>query len=111
VSSVVYHSAADLHEAAYTGRLATYGGGGFNVSMPLSRSPLSVRAMIDNMFLQPTEWTSEATRAMFIDFTTYNANVNLFCFVRYLTLLLVHTHARARTQRIVTATFHFCSSS
>jgi len=28
-------------------------------------------------------WIDRGTRAVFIDFTVYNANINLFCVVRY----------------------------
>ena len=33
--------------------------------------------------LKDNLWIDRATRAVFIDFTVYNANINLFCVVRY----------------------------
>jgi len=34
-------------------------------------------------------WIDRGTRAVFVDFTVYNANINLFCVVRYKSALLI----------------------
>lgn len=33
-------------------------------------------------FLRQNGWLTRGTRVVFIDFSTYNANVNLFCIIR-----------------------------
>ena len=33
--------------------------------------------------LKENLWLDRGTRAVFIDFTVYNANINLFCVIRY----------------------------
>jgi len=33
--------------------------------------------------LKEYRWLDRGTRALFIDFTVYNANINLFCVIKY----------------------------
>jgi hypothetical protein len=55
-----------------------YGGGGYivNLSLDQATSLAIIQTLMDNL------WIDRATRAIFIDLTVYNANINLFCQVR-----------------------------
>uniref|UniRef100_A0A8W8HNY2 Polycystic kidney disease protein 1-like 2 n=1 Tax=Magallana gigas TaxID=29159 RepID=A0A8W8HNY2_MAGGI len=72
-----HRSSWSLKTIPYEGTLATYSGGGYtvlldgNVSQSLS--------MIQD--LQDSSWIDHRTRAVFVEFTTYNANIKLFCVV------------------------------
>ena len=72
-----YKTAQDLHEVAFTGMLATYSGGGFVIPLPDDKQSIDALFDMDN-----SGWITNETRAIFIDFVTYNANMNLFAFVR-----------------------------
>ena len=74
---LVYKKAKDLREMPFTGMLATYSGGGFVMSLPDDKQ--SIEALFD---VDKSGWITNETRAIFIDFVTYNGNMNLFCFVR-----------------------------
>jgi hypothetical protein len=63
---------------SYWGKLATYGGGGFIQNLALSKDESA--DIIDD--LRRNLWINRGTRVVFIDFTVYNANVNLFCVVK-----------------------------
>ena len=55
-----------------------YGGGGYVRNLGLTQQDTTdiINYLKDNL------WIDRATRAVFIDFTVYNANINLFCQVR-----------------------------
>ena len=55
-----------------------YGGGGYVAE--LSRDKDGTIEIIQD--LKDNLWITRGTRVVFIDFTVYNANVNLFCQVR-----------------------------
>ncbi|XP_041506459.1 polycystic kidney disease protein 1-like 2 [Microtus oregoni] len=59
------------------GKLTVYGGGGYVVSLGTDRQNASriLQYLFDN------SWLDTLTRAVFVEFTVYNANVNLFCIV------------------------------
>ena len=75
-----YSAATALKEEPYWGRLAVYGGGGYTQLLP-NTSAAFYQVLIQ---LQVDEWIDAGTRAVFVDFTTYNANVNLFAVTRSL---------------------------
>lgn len=77
--SFIYKSADQLEESPYTGYLATYEGGGFNVQLPMNK--ISAQQVIQSLISH--NWIDRATRAVFLGFETYNANVDLFGSVRY----------------------------
>ncbi|NXU75077.1 PK2L2 protein, partial [Oreotrochilus melanogaster] len=60
------------------GSVGLYRSGGYIFTLPKSKQK-SVEKLI---FLKHNEWLTQGTRVIFIDFSTYNANVNLFCIVR-----------------------------
>ncbi len=55
-----------------------YDGGGY--VMNLGKDVSSTLDIIG--YLKSNLWIDRATRAVFVDFTVYNANINLFCQVR-----------------------------
>jgi len=68
-----------LDGTSYTGEISDYGGGGYTQVLPATHREAAeaIQSLKDNL------WVDRATRAVFIDFTVYNANINLFCVVRY----------------------------
>ncbi|KFW01355.1 Polycystic kidney disease 2-like 2 protein, partial [Eurypyga helias] len=62
----------------YWGAIGLYSGGGYMFTLPKSKQE-SVEKLV---FLRRNGWLTRGTRVVFIDFSTYNANINLFCVVR-----------------------------
>lgn len=73
-----YQSEADLGGSTHAGELATYSGGGYVQNLGKTKSV--TQETIEYLFTE--SWITRGTRALFIDFTVYNANVNLFCVIR-----------------------------
>ncbi|KAK2098820.1 Polycystic kidney disease 2-like 1 protein [Saguinus oedipus] len=73
-----YHSQDELGGSSHWGRLTSYSGGGYYLDLPGSRQA-SAEALRD---LQEGLWLDRGTRVVFIDFSVYNANINLFCVLR-----------------------------
>ncbi len=84
-TSVVYlfrwtwRSQAESKSEGVSGTIAYYTGSGYYLDLGTTR-PES-EAMLKELF--EGLWTDEATRAIIIDFTLYNANLNLFCIGQY----------------------------
>lgn len=91
--SWTYCSEKELNGSSHWGLIATYSGAGYY--QDLARSREETAALIAN--LKNNLWLGRGTRATFIDFSVYNANINLFCIVRWvcrsqmLTLVSVFT--------------------
>ncbi|NXI43728.1 PK2L2 protein, partial [Galbula dea] len=62
----------------YWGSLGLYGSGGYVFTLPKSKQ----ESMEKLAFLRQNSWLTRGTRVVFIDFSTYNANINLFCIIR-----------------------------
>ena len=62
------------------GRLNTYSGGGYILQLP--RNPYAARELIQSV--KKTKWIDEQTRAVFLEFTLFNPNVQLFTVVELL---------------------------
>ncbi|KAM6440101.1 polycystin-2 isoform 2-T2 [Liasis olivaceus] len=75
-----YTSEKDLNGRSHWGLIATYSGAGYY--QDLSKSKEDTSALI--AVLKNNLWLDRGTRAVFIDFSVYNANINLFCIVRLL---------------------------
>ncbi|XP_014388160.1 PREDICTED: polycystic kidney disease 2-like 1 protein isoform X5 [Myotis brandtii] len=73
-----YHSQDELGGSSHWGQLTSYSGGGYYLDLPGSRQG-SAEALRD---LQESLWLDRGTRVVFIDFSVYNANINLFCVLR-----------------------------
>lgn len=65
--------------STHWGLLATYSGAGYYQDLGLTKNK-SVAILAQ---LKEYLWLDHGTRAVFIDFSTYNANINLFCVIRY----------------------------
>ncbi|RXG55683.1 Location of vulva defective 1 [Armadillidium vulgare] len=70
-----HKTAGELGTYPYTGKLGVYGGGGYIIRLNGYQADLSNR--LDQ--LQQNNWIDKNTRAVFLEFSVYNANVNLFC--------------------------------
>uniref|UniRef100_K7G666 Polycystin 2 like 2, transient receptor potential cation channel n=1 Tax=Pelodiscus sinensis TaxID=13735 RepID=K7G666_PELSI len=76
--SVWSYSSASSLAPWHWGAIGLYSGGGFMFTLPKSKSE-SIRKLA---FLRRNGWITRGTRVIFIDFSVYNANINLFCVVR-----------------------------
>ncbi|XP_053127311.1 polycystic kidney disease protein 1-like 2 [Hemicordylus capensis] len=72
-----YQSQSLLRGHPIWGKLAVYGGGGYVVHLGTD----SHNASRILQYLLNNTWLDTFTRAVFVEFTVYNANVNLFCIV------------------------------
>uniref|UniRef100_A0A8B9V134 Polycystin 2 like 2, transient receptor potential cation channel n=1 Tax=Anas zonorhyncha TaxID=75864 RepID=A0A8B9V134_9AVES len=72
-----YTSATSL-SPWYWGEVGFYRSGGFIFT--LLKSKEKSREKLE--FLRKNGWLTRGTRVVFIDFSTYNANLNLFCIIR-----------------------------
>lgn len=70
-----YKTTADLKTRPIMGHLALYRGGGYNTD--LSSSAEEAYSVIN--YLKSHQWVDKYTRAVFVEFTVYNANSNLYC--------------------------------
>ncbi|XP_042294389.1 polycystic kidney disease protein 1-like 2 isoform X2 [Sceloporus undulatus] len=70
-----YQSQSELRGHPIWGKLAVYRGGGYVVHLGTDSQNASriLQYLFDNI------WLDTFTRAVFVEFTVYNANVNLFC--------------------------------
>nr|Q7TN88.1 RecName: Full=Polycystin-1-like protein 2; Short=Polycystin-1L2; AltName: Full=PC1-like 2 protein; AltName: Full=Polycystic kidney disease protein 1-like 2; Flags: Precursor [Mus musculus]AAO32797.1 polycystic kidney disease 1-like 2 [Mus musculus] len=72
-----YQSQSQRRGYPMWGKLTLYGGGGYVV--PLGTDHQSASRILQYLF--DNSWLDALTRAVFVEFTVYNANVNLFCTV------------------------------
>lgn len=75
-----YQSAFDLVGLPYWGLFGTYSGGGFVADLGTTES--QARNMVAQ--LKENHWVDLYTRAVSLEFTTYNPNINLFSYVLYM---------------------------
>ncbi|MBN3315187.1 PK1L2 protein, partial [Atractosteus spatula] len=87
-----YQSQGSLRAHPVWGSMALYRGGGYVAELgpDLQNATSVLQYLFDNT------WLDVYTRAMFVEFTVYNANVNLFCIV---TLILETTAVGAFQHR------------
>ncbi|KAK7507557.1 hypothetical protein BaRGS_00001492 [Batillaria attramentaria] len=76
----VFKSESALEGSSHWGLIDTYSGAG-NVQNLQSTKNGSME-IID--YLEKNLWIRRGTRALFMDFSVYNANINLFCIIRLL---------------------------
>ena len=69
-----YTPASELDGLPYTAKLDIYGGGGYIYR--LNKPQVEIRE--DLLTLQRNHWINNHTRAMFLEFSVYNAQINLF---------------------------------
>ncbi|CAF4046340.1 unnamed protein product [Rotaria magnacalcarata] len=73
-----YQTSAQLHGSSSSGLISRYGGGGFVHDMSITRD--EAKAELQNLY--DNLWLDRGTRVVFLDFTVYNANINLFCQIK-----------------------------
>ncbi|KAM8859856.1 polycystin-2-like protein 1 [Spinachia spinachia] len=73
-----YHTEKEVKGSSYWGLLTTYSGAGYyqDLSRSKEESAMVLGELVDNL------WLDRGTRAAFIDFAAYNANINMFCVIR-----------------------------
>ncbi|XP_013419423.1 polycystic kidney disease 2-like 1 protein isoform X2 [Lingula anatina] len=74
----VYQTEDELDGWGHEGLISEYGGGGFVQNLLLTRE--KTEPIIAD--LKQNLWLDRGTRVVFVDFTVYNANINLFCVIR-----------------------------
>ncbi|NWI70106.1 PK1L2 protein, partial [Todus mexicanus] len=72
-----YQSQSKLRGQPSWGKLAVYRGGGYVIH--LGTDPKNASRILQYLF--DNVWLDTFTRAVFVEFTVYNANVNLFCII------------------------------
>uniref|UniRef100_A0A8C8RBC5 Polycystic kidney disease protein 1-like 2 n=1 Tax=Pelusios castaneus TaxID=367368 RepID=A0A8C8RBC5_9SAUR len=95
-----YQSQSKLRGHPVWGKLAVYRGGGYVVH--LGPNPKNATRILQYLF--NNVWLDTFTRAVFVEFTVYNANVNLFCIVSLMfetnALGAFFTHAELQSIRL-----------
>ncbi|CAN9510293.1 unnamed protein product [Ophioblennius macclurei] len=76
----VYTTGNRMNSSSYWGQVSKYGGGGYY--QDLSRTKEESAGQLQ--FLKDHLWLDRGTRAVFLDFSVYNGNINLFCIARLL---------------------------
>ncbi|XP_040294234.1 polycystic kidney disease 2-like 1 protein [Bufo bufo] len=73
-----YFTEKELGGSSHWGKIATYSGGGYYIDFQLTKQATlkTLQTLKNNL------WLDRGTRAVFIDFSVYNANINLFCVLR-----------------------------
>ena len=79
-TSFWFRSMLELKGLPYWGIFATYSGGGYVAD--LGTTERQARTLIED--LDKYNWLDPYTKAIFLEFTTYNPNINLFSYVLYL---------------------------
>lgn len=77
--SWMFTPAVELGSSYYWGKISAYGGGGYYLDLSVTKE--QTEKMLEE--LKNNRWISQGTRSVFIDFTIYNANANLFCVCKY----------------------------
>ncbi|UJR37362.1 hypothetical protein I4U23_030070 [Adineta vaga] len=73
-----YKTSSELQGSSRSGLISRYSGGGY--VQELTRNFETAQAQIAN--LKENLWLDRSSRVVFLDFTLYNANINLFCQVK-----------------------------
>ncbi|OWF39368.1 Polycystic kidney disease protein 1-like 2 [Mizuhopecten yessoensis] len=76
-----YKRSEDIWGIPITGEYETYGGGGYIMKLD-NRLENSINIAYELIWYN---WINRATRAVFLEFTIYNANTNLFVYMIFLT--------------------------
>ncbi|KAM4704443.1 polycystin-2-like protein 1 [Rhinophrynus dorsalis] len=73
-----YFTEDELGGSSHWGKIATYSGGGYYIDLELTKQ----NSLKELQTLKNNLWLDRGTRAVFVDFSVYNANINLFCVLR-----------------------------
>ncbi|XP_039879868.1 polycystin-2 isoform X1 [Simochromis diagramma] len=76
----LYTPESEMNSSSYSGQVSKYGGGGYyqDLSRTKEESAIQLQVLKDHL------WLDRGTRAVFLDFSVYNGNINLFCIARLL---------------------------
>lgn len=69
-----------MNSSGHWGQVSKYGGGGYYQDLSRTKEDSANRLQ----FLKDNLWLDRGTRAVFLDFSVYNGNINLFCIARLL---------------------------
>ncbi|KAG8435262.1 hypothetical protein GDO86_013277 [Hymenochirus boettgeri] len=73
-----YFTEQELGGSSHWGKIATYSGGGYYIDLDVTKP----ESLMQLQNLKNNLWLDRGTRAIFVDFSVYNANINLFCVLR-----------------------------
>jgi hypothetical protein len=73
-----YQPSNKVKGAIVSGQFSTYGAGGY--VKDLEQTKTNSLAILED--LKANNWIDRGTRVVFLDFTVYNANINMFCQIR-----------------------------
>lgn len=76
----VYTGESKMNGSSYWGQVSKYGGGGYYQDLSRTKEESAVQLQ----YLKDHLWLDRGTRAVFLDFSVYNGNINLFCIARLL---------------------------
>ncbi|XP_029356804.1 polycystin-2 isoform X2 [Echeneis naucrates] len=76
----VYTTESEMNGSSYWGQVSKYGGGGYYQDLSRTKEESAIQIQ----FLKDHLWLDRGTRAVFLDFSVYNGNINLFCIARLL---------------------------
>ncbi|XP_054875893.1 polycystin-2 [Poeciliopsis prolifica] len=76
----VYTTQSEMNSSSHWGQVSKYGGGGYYQDLSRTKEDSANRLQ----FLKDHLWLDRGTRAVFLDFSVYNGNINLFCIARLL---------------------------
>lgn len=76
----VYTTESDMNGSSYWGQVSKYAGGGYYQDLSRTKEESAIQLQ----FLKDHLWLDRGTRAVFLDFSVYNGNINLFCIARLL---------------------------
>lgn len=74
-----YSNDSETQAVFYDGQLAYYGAGGYYFDFPKKES--DAITFIED--LEENTWLNRGTRAVFVDFTIYNGNINAISVAKY----------------------------
>ncbi|KAM6940301.1 polycystin-2 isoform 1-T1 [Xenentodon cancila] len=76
----LYTTESEMNGSSHWGQVSKYGGGGYYQDLSRTKEESAVQLQ----FLKNHLWLDRGTRAVFLDFSVYNGNINLFCIARLL---------------------------
>ncbi|KAF5275826.1 hypothetical protein FQR65_LT04064 [Abscondita terminalis] len=79
-SGKTYTYSKEPSGSSYDGHISKYHGGGFVTDLKAANDTDENKNVLEE--LKNNSWIDSATRVVFLEFTTYNPNVNLFCIAK-----------------------------
>ncbi|XP_051801558.1 polycystin-2 isoform X2 [Acanthochromis polyacanthus] len=76
----MYTTESEMNGSSYWGQVSKYGGGGYYQDLSRTKEESTIQLQ----FLKDHLWLDRGSRAVFLDFSVYNGNINLFCIARLL---------------------------